>query len=139
MTRAALSDTSDLNETQVVTLHTAAGLTLHQFVAPDLITLDWNRQLREVSTCDITVPTDDGFGQLPDIVPWLHWCSVWGAETGKLRWKGPVQKVTANRFTMTLNCKDHAAFLARTRNPITKRWNSLDPAIPASELWTAMI
>jgi len=77
---------------------------------------------------------------MPDIIDWAHWASIYDGDRGTLLWRGPIQKVTFNpRSGLSLEVKDIAAYLSRTRNPITKRWDAADPATIAVELWQAML
>lgn len=122
-----------------VAIHTLGGVHLFAFGPEHQVDLTWTRAWREVSRCDLKVPGTVVSGQLhlPLIVPWLHWCSVWGA--GEVLWTGPIQKVTVDVEFTTINAVDIGALLARTRVPITKRWDATRPENIAAELWTAMI
>lgn len=127
-----------ITDPQMVTLHTYSGVQLRQFVAHELIGLSWSRESCEVSQCKATVASHIDDGQLPEIVPWLHWVSVWDT-TETLLWRGPIVDVEADRQTMTLDCRDIAAWFAATRCPLGKRWDAADPALIAEELVAAMI
>lgn len=129
-----------LHTGQAVSLHTVSGVTLAEFGPGDVIELLWTRELREVSTCQLTLPPLlTAAGGLPDIVPWLHWVSVFDTSTGGVLWTGPVQKVSSNHERAILAAKDAAALMARTRIPLTKRWENVDPTAPAAEMWRALI
>lgn len=127
-----------VTDEQVISLHDRKGITLWQFGPADYGSLNWTRELREVSKCDIDLPVVRADDRLPDIVPWLHEVSVFDTYD-RLLWKGPIQKVSANRNSMAINAKDAAAYMTRTRTPITKRWDAIDPSIPAGELWDSLI
>ncbi|MBV9869138.1 MAG: hypothetical protein JO214_00705 [Frankiaceae bacterium] len=125
---------------QYVSLHTWRGVQLYQFAPSQYTEVDWGRKLRDPSTCDLTVgASDTDLDRLPDIVGWYHWLSVWDGDTDQLMWTGPIYKAVGNRGGLTINAKDHSALLARTRNPITKRWDAADPAWIAGELWRYLI
>lgn len=130
---------SIVSDEQVVALHSYDGVQLYQFLADDQVSMTWTRELRETSRCEIVVPSTLEYSRLPDIVPWQHWCSVWEDNGQRLLWTGPIQQVTSGRTTMTILAKDSSAYSARTRTPVTKRWDSADPTAVAAELWDAMI
>ena len=124
---------------QVVALHTHSGVPLSQYQPSEQVDLKWTRQLRDVSSCDLSIASGLSYGELPDLTPWLHWISVWGTDPETLLWSGPIQKVTANRDSIKVSAKDVAALTSRTRCPLTKRWDAVDPSTVAAELWAAMI
>lgn len=126
---------------QYVSIHSLRGVQMYQWQPSDQQQLQWGRQLRDVSKASLTLGTlmtdDDNF---PDIYPWVHWCSIWSGDwTPKLYWTGPVQKVTANRYGGSINASDVSAYLGKTRCPLTKSWDAVDPCIPAGELWDRLI
>lgn len=123
---------------QIASLHTITGVQLYQFLGNELIDMAWSRELRSVSRCEITVPTTLDYNRIPDLVPWQHWLSVWDNTGQQLYWTGPVQKIEANRESMTVSARDISALFSRTRCPLTKRWESSDPADIAAELVDAM-
>lgn len=127
-----------IDSRQIVSLHTHSGVQVHQYGPEDQTGLKWNRQLRDVSSCDLGIPSRIGYSELPDITPWLHWVSVWDSHAENLYWSGPIQKVTANRDGISISARDVAALAGRTRNPTTKRWDAVDPSTVAEELWAAM-
>jgi len=120
---------------QVASVHTVSGVQLYQFGGPDLVELSWRRELSEMSTASVTVPTR----LLEDVTPWLHWLSVWDEDSGDLSWTGPIQTVTYGRETTAIAAADVSALMGRTRVPITKQWEATDPAFIAAELWRAMM
>lgn len=124
---------------QIVSLHTGTGVQLYQFLGNDLIDLQWSRDLRSTSRCEITVPSTLDYNRIPDLVPWQHWLSVWDNTGQDLYWTGPIQKIEANRESMSISARDISALFTRTRCPITKRWDTSDPADLAGELLDAMI
>lgn len=124
---------------QTVSLHTYQGVQLYQFLPKDQVHLSWSREVHEVSRCELTVPPTLDLGRLPDIVPWLHWISVWDGDAVNLLWTGPIQKVVITRDNMTISSRDVSALMSRTRGPITKKWDAVDPCVVAGELWRSMI
>lgn len=128
-----------VSEEQIVSIHTAQGVQLYQFTPKDISRLLWSRELREVSRCEVAVPSPLTQDLLPDLVPWLHWISVWDTNGRDLYWTGPIQKVQTDRQTMSISGRDVASLMTRTRCPITKKWQASDPATIALELWRAMI
>lgn len=120
---------------QIVSLHSVKGVMMYQFTARQQQNLRWGRALRDVSKASLTAGPMLVSGKLPDIYPWAHWMSVWSPDADKLYWTGPVQKLTANRYGTQIDAADPSAYLSRTRVPITKAWNGVDPCIPMNELW----
>lgn len=124
---------------QLISLHTHKGVQMYQFTPDQQVSTTWGRELREVSQCQLTVPTPFAATQLPDIQPWLHWITVWADNAQDVLWRGPIQSVRANRSVLTISCRDVAAHYQRTRTPLTKRWDAADPAFIAEELWNKML
>ena len=122
-------------ERQMVSLHTGGGVQLYQFAPSDIASLTWGRELSDVSRGQVEVPTR----LVDDITPWLHWLSVWSEDGQSMYWTGPIQKVTYRREGTTIEARDIGALMARTRAPLTKKWEATDPAFMARELWEAMI
>jgi hypothetical protein len=123
----------------IVSLHDRRGVQLFQFLPEDYTECTWGRTTRDASQCDLTVPPLMDVDQLPDIVEWHHWLSVFDGDRDVLLWTGPIQGARANRSGLSLNAKDHGAYLSRTREPTTQRWDAADPAWIAGELWQAMV
>lgn len=120
---------------QIVSLHSVKGVLMYQFTAAQQTGLQWGRQLRDVSKATLTAGPMLVSGKIPDIYPWAHWMSIWDPDGRKLYWTGPVQKLVANRFGTEIDAADPAAYLSRTRGPLTKEWEGVDPCIPMTELW----
>lgn len=128
-----------LTPEQYVTVHTARGTTIFQFAPTGYTSLAWTRKQRDAGTLDLALPYSQ-LDRLPEVAPWVHWCSVWDGERDLALWTGPIQKVSeGTRSGMRVSAKDHAAYLPRTRTPMSKRWEAADPAEIAAELWSAMI
>ncbi|WP_243858115.1 hypothetical protein [Mycobacterium sp. DL440] len=85
------------------------------------------------------MPPVDGYVRIPDLTPWLHWVDVWDGNQRDLYWSGPIQRVEQGRDWLSVSARDVSALGARTRCPLTKRWDSADPAEIASELWSSLI
>lgn len=128
-----------IDDSQIVSIHTGAGVQLYQFLDNELIDLTWSRDLRNTSRCEITVPAVADYNRIPDLVPWQHWVSVWDNTGQQLYWTGPIQKVSANRESLAVSARDMSALLGRTRCPMTKRWDTADPADIAEEMFSAMV
>lgn len=128
-----------MSDRQIVSVHTVQGVQLYQFLPNDQISLKWTREKREVSICELTVPSAVGYNRLPELTPWLHWVSVWDDKGEDLYWTGPIQRIAADRDTMDIAARDTSALMARTRCPMSKRWDAADPAEIAEELWVALI
>lgn len=129
-----------VTDNQIVSLHTARGVTLYQFLPEHYGDLSWTRDQRDASRATINLPPQEDLERLPDIAPWLHHITVFdGDRDDVVLWTGPVQKASSNRAGLSLTCKDHGSYLQRTRDPITKRWDGADPATPGAVLWRAML
>lgn len=124
---------------QIVSIHTYSGIQIYQFLPSSTISLTWTRVLKDTSQCDISAPRRLDEELIYDITPWLHWLSVWDGDTDDLLWTGPIQKATANTRTISITARDVSIFAGRTRIPITKRWDAVDPCVIASALWSSMI
>lgn len=125
-------------ERQAVSIHTHGGVPLYQYLPSRIIEIEWGRTLRDVSIATLTLPPDDHIDNL-DIVPWLHWVSIWDVENDTMPlWTGPIINPAIDRNSLTITAKDHAAFMGKTNVPFTKAWEATDPAYIAKELWEAM-
>ncbi|AKU45514.1 minor tail protein [Mycobacterium phage Pops] len=124
---------------QGVTIHTDNGTTIDQFTPRQYTSCTWGLRLRDAGTADIVIPPTADYDRLRDIEPWAHSVTIWDVDSGTTLWTGPIHKARASRKGMTISAKDHSAYLSRTRNPITKRWDAADPATVAGELWAAMV
>lgn len=123
---------------QIVSLHTAKGVQLHQFLANEQMSMAWSRELRQTSQCELSVPQQFAVNQLPDIVPWVQWITVWDNDGRDVLWRGPIQGVTATRSSLSITSRDPSAYYAKTRTPLTKRWDAIDPSVPAGAMWEQM-
>lgn len=126
-------------ERQAVSVHTHRGVQLYQYLPDKTGSLEWGRTLRDVSRATIKLPPDDHLEKL-DIVPWLHWASIWDMDDDRMPlWTGPIMHPVLNRNSLTLEVRDCAAFMSKTNVPFTKSWEATDPAYIAAELWKALI
>lgn len=121
-----------------IAIHDTAGATVTAFNPSDHIDSRFDRQLREISTCDLTLPPLLDLDRLPDILPWHHRLSVYD-DADKLLWSGPVFDLQATSKGVAVSAKDTSAWCTKTRNPITKRWDAVDPSVPAGQLWDAVV
>ncbi|AHJ88325.1 minor tail protein [Mycobacterium phage 39HC] len=128
-----------VTEDQVVSIHTARGVQLLQFDPDEYTSITWGRVGRDASRFDLTAPPDFDIDRLAEIETWRDWASVYDGDNGQLLWTGPVMTAKDNRGGLTVSAKDHAAYLSRTRAPITRRWDATPPARIAGELWTRMV
>ncbi|ABD58528.1 hypothetical protein PBI_PIPEFISH_31 [Mycobacterium phage Pipefish] len=128
-----------VSKDQIVSLHTFDGVQRYQFLPNQQFNLEWSRELRQVSTCNLGVPSTLDYNRLPDIVPWRDWISVFDSEGDELLWSGPILVVDADRGSMNISSRDVSNYLSRTRCPLTKAWDAADPATIAGELWRACI
>jgi hypothetical protein len=121
-------------------VHTHDGIQLYAFRPEDLISLTWSRDLRDTSRCELVAPPPwADFDPTIDIVPWLHWVSVWNARGTDLLWTGPIQKAVGNRKALSISARDVSAYASRTRTPLTKAWDSADASVIAGVMWDMMI
>jgi hypothetical protein len=126
---------------QQIVLRSIHGTQLMQWLPQDVQSLQWGREMRDVSKCTFTLNNIlDDSGNAPPIVPWLHWVDIYSTDNPPvLYWSGPLQSITMDQFGTTVNASDVGALLARTRVPITKAWNAVDPSVPALEMWQEML
>lgn len=124
---------------QLVSLHTHKGVQLYQFNPEQQLGMSWGREMREVSQCQLSVPTMFARDQVPNLQPWVHWITVWQENGQDVLWRGPIQTIQADRETITLSCRDVSAYSQKTRTPLTKKWDATDPANIARELWEQML
>lgn len=130
-----------ITQEQQIVLRSAYGDQLMQWLPGDIQSLQWGRELRQVSKCDIqmnSILTPQG--NVPPIAPFLHWIDVYSTDdVPELYWSGPLLNLQVDRFSTSITAVDVSAYLARTRVPITKSWDATDPSVPALALWEAML
>lgn len=136
----AMPNPQIVSPTQIVALRTAAGTQIAQYRGDQQTNLTWSREAKETSRCELTVQSDMTYtGRIPDIQPWAHWADVWDDTGQLLLWSGPVVKMVANRDQVVISARDLSAYGSRTRVPITKRWDAIDPALVAGEMYRYML
>ncbi len=127
-----------LDPNMYVSLHTYDGIQLDQFSPKRQLSLDWGRIQRNVSTCELTVPGTLLQSGPTDIMPFLHWISVFSS-ADELLWTGPCLIPDDGEDTTIINASDTMLYTQYTRVPMTKDWSGADPADIAAELIQAMI
>lgn len=121
---------------QALSFHTADGRIIGEVPAEAVRSVSWNRERREVSRCQVEVSTQAAADVLEDVVPWLHWMSVWDHDIAV--WTGPVQINDMKSSSTMLQVRDPSTFLWRTRVPVSRTWAALDPTKIAADLWALM-
>lgn len=135
--RPSAPPTRVVSATQLVTLRTLQGVQLDQFPPSEQISLQWGREKRQTSHLDMTVAV--GAASTLNISPWLHWLDVWD-DTGRVPlWTGPILNSTSNKQQTQFHALDISGLASRTRNPLSKSWDSTDPALIAEEFYDALI
>lgn len=119
-------------EAASIAVHHISGGTLGAIETPDKVT--WSRELNEVSRLNVTAPVQDIAEQ---ITPWLHWVSCWHGQS--LQWLGPIQSVERDRAGMSIDARDVSTLMWQTRTQTTRRWESLDVAPIAADMWRDML
>ncbi|MDE1675129.1 hypothetical protein [Nocardia gipuzkoensis] len=94
----------------------------------------WTRELNEVSRLTLTAPTQQ---LATEVTPWLHWVTCWHGQ--QLQWTGPVQDSSRDHISWNLEVRDVSTFLWRTRTQTTRRWEQLDVAPIAADMWREML
>lgn len=123
---------------QAVSVHTASGVQLHQFLPEHQSSLLWTRNLRETSRCELVVPAIPGMIPRDAFTPWRDWISVWDSAGRDLYWTGPIVAPEGDHDTWTVNAVDVSYFGRATNVPITKRYETADPADIAAEMYAHM-
>lgn len=123
---------------QSAVVHTAGGVQLHQFHPDQQRSVRWTRSLRETSVCDLEVPAIPDINPRDAVTPWRDWVSIWDSAGRNLYWTGPIVHAEGDHDTMTVNAMDVSVFGKATNVPITKRWETTDPADIAAELYRHM-
>ncbi|WP_280332579.1 hypothetical protein [Nocardia wallacei] len=113
-------------------VHHVGGATLGVIETPDKFT--WSRELNEVSRLNVSAPLQDLSEQ---ITPWLHWISCWHGQD--LQWLGPIRNADRDRAGMSVDARDVSTFMWQTRTQTTRRWESLDVAPIAADMWRDML
>lgn len=127
-----------VSDQQIVSIHTARGTQLNQFLTNEQTSLAWSREASQVSTATLIVPSAYAVDQFPQLQPWTQWMTVWDGDGNDVLWRGPIQSVARGRKTLTISGRDPSAYYAKTRTPLTKRWEAIDPSVPAAAMWEQM-
>ncbi|URC18134.1 minor tail protein [Mycobacterium phage Zenteno07] len=129
-----------VTDNQIVSLHTASGVQWLDFTPDNYTSCSWGRKQRDASSCDLVLPPgDEAVALYERVAQWRDWLSVYDGDVGTLLWSGPIQQTRRGRRGLSIQAKDHGAYLMRTRNPITRRWDGADPSAVAGRLWEAMV
>lgn len=131
--------TTICSDDQAFTLRTYDGIQLYQFPPTEQLDWNWSRESREVSVCELSVPSVGEHHLLPNITPWLHWIDCWDNTGEVLYWSGPILRASLNSRRLAISARDIGSLMSRTRCLVEKRWESADPAEIAGEMWEAMI
>lgn len=109
--------------------------------------LDWHRKLDDISTAQIKVAGISGrssecCGIVSSIDPWIHEIGLIrtvGSESFRV-WAGPVQNVSFDQDTATIDCSDLAIWLTRRRLRDDHNYTQVDLAVIfADYVYDAMI
>lgn len=109
-------------------VHGADGVALGVVECPTDYT--WSREICEVSRLSLNAPIQDLAEQ---VIPWTHWVSCWHGQA--LQWVGPIIDAQRDRTSLSLEARDPARFMWETRTPTTRRWDGLDVAPIAADMW----
>lgn len=123
-------------EEVAVSVHTADGRLIGDLPCDTITNFTWGREANEVSICDLTVATQGAPEVIEDLLPWVHWITVWHDDLPV--WTGPVQGCTIGKVSTTITARDSSTFMWRTRVPVTRNWLETAPARIANDLWTSM-
>lgn len=123
-------------EDTAVSVHTADGRLLGALLCSSMEGITWGRELREVSSCEITALTQADPDLFEDLRPWVHWVTVWHGE--RPVWSGPIQQAAIGRTRTRITAKDTGTFMWRTRVPITRQWADTDPTKIAATVLASM-
>lgn len=124
-------------EDYAISVHTVTGQQVGDIPCRAILGLNWGRESTEVSTCDITINTPLVSDVIEGMRPLHHWVTVWGGDSPV--WTGLIlamPMITKNETT--INCRDSAALMWRTRLPITRTWADTSPAGIAATVWQSM-
>jgi len=126
-------DVSDVS----VSIHTVDGRRVGDFPCGVVNSFNWSREQNEVSVCSFDVATQGDPDLVDELLPWVHWATVWHGDAEV--WTGPIQTVKITTASTTVSARDTATFAARTRVPISRTWVDTHPEEIAFDLWTAML
>ncbi|MGW5514242.1 hypothetical protein [Nocardia africana] len=93
----------------------------------------WSRELNEVSRCQVQAPVQE---LSTVITPLAHWISCWHGQS--LQWFGPILDAGRDRSSMTIDARDPAWLMQRTRTQTTRKWQQLNVGPIAADMWREM-
>lgn len=126
----------DVDEVSM-TVHTVDGRMIGEFPCHVVTSFMWGRESNEVSVCSFDVATQGAPELVEDLRPWVHWVTVWHDEAPV--WTGPVQSVRLRSDLTSINARDTATFMWRTRVPVSRTWVDTHTEQIADDLWKAML
>jgi hypothetical protein len=118
-------------------IHTVDGRRIGDLPCDIISTFTWGRESSEVSTCSVVVATQGDPDLLDELIPWVHWLTLWHDDIQV--WTGPIQTVKIGSATATISARDTATFMARTRVPVSRTWIDTHTENIASDLWKTML
>ena len=116
-------------------VHTVDGRAVGDILPAEQTDVLWGRELNEVSRCEMTIASNADV--VDSLMPWHHWITVWGDRAPV--WTGLVRKVTIGDAATKIDVRDVGSLLARTRVPLTRAWQSREPAVVAEQMWRTML
>jgi hypothetical protein len=120
-----------------MSIHTVTGQSVGDILCTSMAGQTWGRERNEVSRAEVAVATAREAELLDELIPWHHWGTLWdGSEP---IWTGPIQRVAYGRDLTQVSLRDTSTFMWRTRVPITKAWEGMEPERIAAEMWAAML
>lgn len=120
-----------------MSIHTVDGRHVGDFPCNIVGQFNWTRESNEVSVCSFDVATQGDPDLVEELIPWVHWVTVW--HDGTAVWTGPIQSVKITSVTTSISARDTATFMWRTRVPVSRTWVDTHTEEIAFDLWTAML
>lgn len=120
-----------------MSVHTVDGRMIGDFPCNIITAFQWGREQNEVSTASYDVGGLDAVDLAHEIIPWVHWTTIW--HDGEPVWTGPIQSAKGTRNSATISARDTATLLWRTRVPVTRTWTDTHTEDIAFDLWQQML
>lgn len=120
-----------------MSIHTVDGRHVGDFPCRVVNSFNWTREASEVSICSFEVATQGDPDLVEDLLPWVHWVTVW--HDGTEVWTGPIQSVKITSAATTISARDTATLMWRTRVPVSRTWVDTHTEEIAFDLWKAML
>lgn len=120
-----------------MSIHTVDGRMIGDFPCDVVLTFNWSRESNEVSVCAFDVATQGAPELVEELRPWVHWVTVW--HDGTSVWTGPIQSIRIGWATTTINARDTATLMWRTRVPVSRTWVDTHTEEIANDLWISML